>query len=216
MATEIITKVQTPVFRASYCNLWTPDKHNKFKVTAIIDFHNLSAGDKARFDDMVKLVEEVKNAKFPKMKDYTVKDWLKGKRGQFKLPFRTGGEVGVDWLAGEDYKGKIVCPLISGPRNGVPSQVGILDLGDNKRKLDPNDPTDRTLVYSGCYMIATIKAYAYDNEGQGVAFSLQSLAKVKDGSPLGNTSDPSEDFKDVDADEYGANNAAAFDTDYGI
>lgn len=54
------------------------------------------------------------------------------------------------------------------------------------------DPSE---VYSGCYMRATLTAYAYDKGGgKGVSFGLQNLMKVKDGEPLSSRATAENDF----------------------
>ena len=41
-------------------------------------------------------------------------------------------------------------------------------------------------IYAGCIMHATVRPYYYDKNGnKGVAFGLQNLQKVSDGSPIG-------------------------------
>jgi len=53
--------------------------------------------------------------------------------------------------------------------------------------VDQNVQTiiDESQFYAGCYAIAQVRAYAYDNKGnRGVAFGLQNIQKVADGDPL--------------------------------
>lgn len=64
--------------------------------------------------------------------------------------------------------------------------------------------------YPGCYCIATINAYAYDNSGnKGASIGLQNILKVSEGEPLGVTKNSaSNDFEDLldgaddDADDF--------------
>lgn len=50
--------------------------------------------------------------------------------------------------------------------------------------------------YSGCYAIATVNAFAYEQMGNvGVAFGLNNIQKVRDGDPLGGRTRPEDDFK---------------------
>ena len=52
--------------------------------------------------------------------------------------------------------------------------------------------------YSGCWAIASVNAYAYDNAGnRGAAFGLLNLQKIKDDKPFGIHSKPEEDFKPI-------------------
>ncbi len=76
------------------------------------------------------------------------------------------------------------------------------------RKMAPGNKVvhvDKGDIYSGCWALATVNAYAYDGQGStGVAFSLQSMLKVRDDSQLGGGgTNPDVDYADVDMAEYG-------------
>lgn len=52
--------------------------------------------------------------------------------------------------------------------------------------------------YSGCYAVATVNAFYYENKGnKGVSFGLRNIQKTRDGEPLGNRSNPETDFAPV-------------------
>jgi len=57
------------------------------------------------------------------------------------------------------------------------------------------------LVYSGCWMRATITIYTYDNKGKGVALGLMNAQKLKDGKRLDYQGNAAADFKDHDEDQ---------------
>jgi hypothetical protein len=58
-----------------------------------------------------------------------------------------------------------------------------------QRVLDEGD------VYPGCFVIASVSPYAYDQKGnRGVSFGLNNVLKVGDGDPLGGRSRPEDDF----------------------
>jgi hypothetical protein len=82
---------------------------------------------------------------------------------------------------------------------------GVVD--QNNREI-----VDLDEVYSGCYCIASVNAYAYDKSGnKGVAFGLQNLKKMEDGEALGGSrSKPTDDFGPVEQ-ASGAESAGADD-----
>ncbi|HEX8873110.1 MAG TPA: ssDNA-binding protein, partial [Nitrosospira sp.] len=59
--------------------------------------------------------------------------------------------------------------------------------------------------YAGCWARATINPYFYDAKGKGFSFGLRNLQKTRDGEPLGNRSNPEDDFElvEVGADSGG-------------
>jgi hypothetical protein len=73
---------------------------------------------------------------------------------------------------------------------------------------------DKADLYSGCYLRATVTAYAYTHGGnKGVSFSLQNLQKVRDGEPLSMSANKAEnDFGKLEpnAAEYQQTNTALF------
>ena len=67
-----------------------------------------------------------------------------------------------------------------------------------KEKID-----DEREFYSGCYGLASINFYVYDNKtNKGISAGLSSILKIKDGEPLGGASSAEADFKDVDLSQY--------------
>ena len=61
---------------------------------------------------------------------------------------------------------------------------------------------DRSEVYSGVYARVSINFYAYNvNGNKGVAVGLGNIQKIRDGQPLGNRSNASDDFDAVDEDD---------------
>lgn len=67
-----------------------------------------------------------------------------------------------------------------------------------KEKID-----DEREFYSGCYGLACINFYVYDNKtNKGISAGLSSILKIKDGEPLGGASSAEADFKDVDLSVY--------------
>lgn len=98
-----------------------------------------------------------------------------------RLPFR---DQGVKDKAGY-VPGALFFRANSDVRPGI--------LGPNGRPL-----TDEKELYAGCWVIATVNAFAYDKKGKGVAFGLQNIAKIADDEPFGGVAPPAEDeFADI-------------------
>lgn len=75
---------------------------------------------------------------------------------------------------------------------------------DKPRVVDQKvkDIIDTSLVYPGCYVFASVHAYAYNRpDSKGVTFGLNNLQLVKDGEPLVNRSTPEDDFEPIAAAE---------------
>jgi hypothetical protein len=107
-------------------------------------------------------------------------------------PFRNGSEK--DDPA---YQGAV---FINTSSKQQPQVVGgAIDPLTGKLKVI-DDPSE---VYAGCYVIAAVRAYAYDAKGnRGVAFGLQALQKVADGEPLGGGVRATEVFQPVEAGDF--------------
>lgn len=57
---------------------------------------------------------------------------------------------------------------------------------------------DETEFYAGCYAVASLNAYAYDQAGnRGVAFGLNNIQKVADGDPFSGRPKPEDDFAPI-------------------
>ena len=57
---------------------------------------------------------------------------------------------------------------------------------------------DESDFYPGCYAIAQVRAYAYDNKGnRGVSFGLQNIQKAGEGDPLSGRQRAEDAFKPV-------------------
>lgn len=71
--------------------------------------------------------------------------------------------------------------------------------------------TDRSQVYSGCYVFASVNAFGYENSGnRGVSFGFNGIQKVQDGEPLGTSRRPEDMFKPIEgADDGAAGDASA-------
>lgn len=162
-------KIVTPVFRASFVNVLKPrlnEQSGKEEYSIKMIF------DKdADLSPLAEIVQEaIKNK------------WGNNPPKGLKLPVKDGNESDLDKYP-ED-KDKWVANAKT-----VLTQPGIVN-----RQLEPI--TDPKEIYSGCYMRASLTAYAYDNKSKGVSFGLQNLIKWEDGEPLSPKATAEEDFKE--------------------
>ena len=77
-----------------------------------------------------------------------------------------------------------------------------MNVSSNRRPgvVDINrDPVEPEEIYSGCYVRASINAYAFNTQGNsGVSFGLNNIQKIRDGEPLGGGGSKAEDDFDDD------------------
>ena len=174
-------KLVTPVFRASFPQLFVPKAMQegqtpKYSVSAVFEPSTFNAADKARWDAILALLDETSLEKFKKK--------VGDLPGNFKRAIRDGAEKGDLEGYGE---GKVFANLSSRMKPGV--------VDANGNDMAPDD------IYPGCYMRATVSAYAYDQGGgKGIALGLQNVRFIRDGERLDARTDAGEDFKDVEDD----------------
>jgi len=60
---------------------------------------------------------------------------------------------------------------------------------------------DQTQFYGGCYAVAEVHAYAYDNLGRSVSFGFSNVQKTRDGKAFGGRRDPKDVFAPVKGEE---------------
>lgn len=114
----------------------------------------------------------------------------------FRTPFRNGDEKEFD-----GYKDHIFISISSDYEPGVL----------NMQKQEVNKLLGNTgELYAGCYVIATVNAYAYSNTGNnGVAFGMNNIMKVGDGEPFASKTKAVDDFAEVAAQVGAANKGGA-------
>lgn len=107
------------------------------------------------------------------------------KRKAIKLPFITDERVPEGFKAmlrlnGKDAPGVVDC--IKDPKTGKARVI-----------------TDPKEVYPGCFVRATVGAFAYETDGnRGVSFGLRNVQKMGDGPRLDNRSNATDDFDAAD------------------
>lgn len=94
------------------------------------------------------------------------------KAGQLKFPFREDAEdkgypAGSVFINVRTTRKPGIVSIYAGP-DGKPQQI-----------------TDPDQVYPGCFVRATVRAFAYENSGnKGVSFALNNVQKLRDGERL--------------------------------
>lgn len=184
-----IDKVMTPKFRASFPCLITPRKRKsngvekgeaKYSITMLFP----------KSTDLTGLKALVHKARVSKWGEDKAK-WPK----ELKMPFLDGdSEKYSSW---EGYKGHWFV------RASTKMKPGVID-------RDKTEILTEDVLYAGCYARATVNAFPYDQDGnRGVAFGIQNVQKLEDGTPFSGRTSAQEDF-----DVYGDGPAAAAKDDF--
>ena len=176
------TKVITGEVRLSYANLWEPKSINggtpKYSTSILIPKSD------------TRTVTKIKNAIEAAYQEGENKLKGNGKSvptfSQIKHPLRDGDEERPD---DEVYANHY---FINANSRSAP---GIVD-----RSCEVI--FERSQIYSGVYVRASINFYAFNNNGnKGIACGLNNIQKLRDGDPLGGKSRAEDDFAQAD-EEY--------------
>lgn len=180
--------ILTPEFRATFVALFKPSASKNADGTA----GKLKYSIRAAFDpstDLKALKKAAEQAARDKWGDKIPKT--------MRSPFRTNEEL-------------------DNPIPGLPDDAIIMTFSANEDRrpglVGPKlqDIIDETEIYSGCYLRAQVRAFAYENAGnRGVSFGLQNVQKLRDGDPLGAGRMPA--AKAFDAVEGGTSAGDLFD-----
>lgn len=168
-------KVITPKARLSYPHLFEPQippnqTDPVYSCTLIFE-------DGADLTPMRKAAEAAGREKWGDKWDAAVK------AGKIRLPFREDGEE-------KGYPPGSV--FINIKSKAAPGIVSIYPDANGKPKTIDN-PAD---VYAGCYVRASLRAFAYDvNGNRGVSFALGNVQKVADGQRLDGRSRAEDEFE---------------------
>ena len=178
--TKVITGVNT---RWSYVNAWEPKSINggapKYSVSLIIPKSD------------TKTIEKIQAAIQAAYDEGQGKLKGNGKSvpalSVLKTPLRDGDAERPD---DEAYADSYFINANSG------TAPGIVD-------ADRQPILDRSEVYSGVYVRASINFYAFNSNGnKGIACGLNNLQKIKDGEPLGGKSRAEDDFDTEEDDDF--------------
>jgi hypothetical protein len=181
------TKLNTPPFRVSYPNVFKARRNDlngkdEFSVVALFK----------KGEDLTKLKEAAQAA--------IIEKWGADKTkwpANLRSPFRDQGE------RAKNENGKEVLPA------GYEKGAIFLNLKSSQRPAVVNQSVEKIIdeaeFYAGCYAMASVNAYAYDQKGnKGVSFGLGNIQKVKDGEPLGGRSTPEQDFAPIEVETTAA------------
>lgn len=165
-----MSNIITPEFRVSFANCFRPQKPMAGSTNE----------PKYGLTMLFKKGEDL--SKLKAAAEAAVKEkWGANPPKNLRTPFRDAGE--------KDYDGY------------EPGAIFVTATSKQKPGLvdaDLNDIIDESEFYSGCYARASVRAFAYDANGnRGVAFGLQNVQKLRDGDPLGGRTRPEDDFEPV-------------------
>jgi hypothetical protein len=171
------SRVVTPPFRLSFPALFTAKKSMteggkpKFGCMAIWTPAEFTDKEKALWAKMMELCNAASMAKFKKpMKDLAP---------NFKRPFRRGDEKPEYGMTDKN--------VFSNITSWYPPQIVMADaktkVADEALRLGKSK---EELLYPGCWMRASVNAYAYTNIGSGIALGLNNMMFLRDGERLDN------------------------------
>lgn len=171
---ENLTQVVTGIVRLSFAHIWEPA--------------SVQDGDPKKYSGclLITKTDTVTIAKINAAVDAAKKSGIASKWGgkvppNLKLPLRDGDLEKPD---DENYKGMY---FVNASAN---QQPGVLD-------RQKNEILDKTQIYSGCFIVASINFYPFNKRSNGIACGLNNIMKAKDGPPLSGRKSASEDFADI-------------------
>ena len=173
------TKVVTGTVRLSYEHVWEPASINggeeKYSASLIIP-----KSDKATVNAIQKAVDAAIEEGLAKF------GGKKPNKAAIKLPLRDGDVERED----EAYQNSF---FVNANSRTAPQIVD--------RSVQPI--LDRSEVYSGCYIRASISFYAFNSNGnKGIACGLNNIQKIRDGEPLGGHANAADDFTTVEDEDF--------------
>ncbi len=192
MAATKTAKMTTGLVRFSFCNVLKPRQNDngEDEYTCMLI---IPKTDKKTVNQIRKMVDELK-------KDY----WGNKVPPKYKGPLRDGDEY-VNDETGEQDPARLGHYYMNVKSKFKPDVVD-----KHKEKID-----DERDFYSGCYGLACVNFYVYDNkQNKGISAGLSSIMKIKDGEPLGGASSAEQDFKDVDISQYDDEEDYDYDDEY--
>ena len=173
------TKVVTGTVRLSYEHVWEPSSINggeeKYSASLIIP-----KSDKATVNAIQKAVDAAIEEGLAKF------GGKKPNKAAIKLPLRDGDAERED----EAYQNSF---FVNANSRTAPQIVD--------RSVQPI--LDRSEIYSGCYIRASISFYAFNSNGnKGIACGLNNIQKIRDGEPLGGHANAADDFTTVEDEDF--------------
>lgn len=174
--------INTPEFRVSYPSVFQPKKND---LNGEMEYSVVALFPKgANLDALKKAAQEA-----------IVKKWGADKTkwpANLKSPFRDQAEKA------KNVDGKSILP----PAHEAGAIFMTLKSKQRPSVVDQNvqEILDTSKFYAGCWAIASVNAYAYDQKGnRGVSFGLGNIQFRRDGDPLGGRTRAEDDFSPVAA-----------------
>lgn len=175
-------KFVTGTLRASYVHLVEPkafeDEKPKYSVTLLIPKDH---PDVAKIEKIIKKLYDANAENFKGIK-MTSKN--------FNYPLRDGDEYFEEHPENPEYEGHMYI------KSSSVSRPQLFD-------ADKNEIFDPAEIYSGAWIRASLKLFAYHEKGKGVSSFLNSVMFIKDGERFGSggAADP-DDFDQDDSTDF--------------
>lgn len=168
--------IVTPKFRVSFPKVFKPEIN---KLSGKSEYSVVALFDKSA--DMTKLKAAAKAA----IEEKWGTDPAKHPKN-LRSPFRDQGEKAKDGVLPPGHvEGAVFLNLKSTQKPGVVDE-----------QVQPI--LDESVFYAGCYAIAAVSVYAYDQAGnRGVGIGLTNIQKVADGEPFSGRPKPEASFTPV-------------------
>ena len=185
----------TPMFRAAFVSLLQPkavggknadpNAEKKYGITMIFP----------KGTDHTELKKEIMAAAKEKWGD-KAESIIKKQESSDKRIFKDGSDMAEKYAGFEEG-----VPYLNANNKEKPGLVSTKAAPDGT----PIGITEEGEFFSGCYAIASLKPYCWDNKfGKGVSLSLQNVQMIKEGERLGGgRSKASEDFEAADDADFG-------------
>lgn len=176
-------RITTPVFRASYANVWLPGKPMKEGDEPKYSISMIFNKDETKPEDIAMINKAIREA----IAEKWGADQAKWPRN-LKMPLRDADNEDRTNVNDPKYDPNYVNSYTMNAN--TKAKPGIVDA--NVQPI-----MDQSEFYSGCYARATVTFAAYDKAGgRGVGAYLGNLMKVKDGEPLSGGRSAEADFAD--------------------
>lgn len=177
-----IKQVFSPIVRLSYAHLDKPSVEKKDDGTEkkvysaqLLIPKTGDAAHMAAIQEMFKFAITKLTEKFP--------NYVHGQSRGFKFPFRDGdSDPSYDLNKNPEYAGNWV--VAARNHNEQPGLAKLVRVNGKNTPVNLT-PEQMTEIYSGCWVIASLGAFAFENKAnnvtsRGVSFVLRNVLKVRD------------------------------------
>lgn len=170
-------KVMTPEFQVAFEKVFNPGQNKQGKDSYSVTMMFPKDTDLSKLKEAAQKVIKEK--------------WGENKPKKLKSPFKdadsyedSNGDILKDKY--EFMEGHVIVDAKTGFAPGL--------VNEKKQKI-----IDENEFYSGCFAIATVVPFAYDQDGnKGVSFGLRNIMKLRDGDKLTGGATAEQDFEEVE------------------